>query len=297
VDAAQYRLTLDATYTRGGKKDQPKPWFSYALARNLLPSIKAKLINLPAVYKAAAPAGEKTMKAGAPSTASRITSTPQELLGELISDLITQIREVSNLNAPMKFRGETYTNLVDLAKQLYAKVDAAGKNFIVRGYKLSEYFKADGTPKTLKSGGRVIITNKELTAEQQAELEKQQRAEKKAMAAERRAAAQEEFNRTVSPEEDAWDNDDGRFYRDDGSPINTTVPIGRVKILVNSFLSKLRMRPTVGVYANVEDLRRRNPKLYEQAAAARGNGDFGTVKAAGYSFGKNVLIFTDFIRT
>jgi hypothetical protein len=297
LDAAQYRLTLDATYTRGGKKDQPKPWFSYALARNLLPSIKAKLINLPAVYKAAAPAGEKTMKAGAPSTASRITSTPQELLGELISDLITQIREVSNLNAPMKFRGETYTNLVDLAKQLYAKVDAAGKNFIVRGYKLSEYFKADGTPKTLKSGGRVIITNKELTAEQQAELEKQQRAEKKAMAAERRAAAQEEFNRTVSPEEDAWDNDDGRFYRDDGSPINTTVPIGRVKILVNSFLSKLRMKPTVGVYANVEDLRRRNPKLYEQAAAARGNGDFGTVKAAGYSFGKNVLIFTDFIRT
>lgn len=295
MEAAQYRPTLEATYTRGSKKDQPKPWFSYALARNLLPSIKAKLINLPAIYKTSTSAvsGKVATNKTAGTTANLITAEPQEMLSELINDLVSKVREVTRLDQEIKFKGKTYQNVVELAKDLYAKVSEKGKNFIVRGYKLSEYFNEDGTPKTLKSGGRFIITNKSLTKEQQRAIEKEQKAEAKALAeAERKRLREEGFQ-----VEDDWDKPEGRFYRDDGSPVDTTIPAGRVKILVNSFLSKLRMKPTVGVYANVEDLRRRNPKLYERAAAARENGDFGTVNAAGYSFGPNVLIFTDFIRT
>lgn len=294
MDAAQYRPTLEATYTRGGKKDQNKPWFSYALARNLLPSIKAKIINLPAVYKTSTSAvsGKVATNKTAGTTANLITAEPQEMLSELINDLISKVREVTRLDQEIKFKGTAYKNVVELAKDLYAKVSEKGKNFIVRGYKLSEYFNEDGTPKTLKSGGRFIITNKSLTKEQQRALEQEQKAEAKALAAEREQLRKEEFQ-----VEDDWDKPEGRFYRDDGSPVDTAIPAGRVKILVNSFLSKLRMKPTVGVYANVEDLRRRNPKLYERAAAARENGDFGSVNAAGYSFGPNVLIFTDFIRT
>lgn len=294
LDAAQYRLQLEATYTRGGKKDQNKPWFSYALARNLLPSIKAKIINLPAVYKTSTSAvsGKVATNKTAGTTANLITAEPQEMLSELINDLVSKVREVTRLDQKVEFKGTAYKNIIELAKDLYAKVSEKGKNFIVRGYKLSEYFNEDGTPKTLKSGGRFIITNKSLTKEQQRALEQEQKAEAKALAAEREQLRKEEFQ-----VEDDWDKPEGRFYRDDGSPVDTAIPAGRVKILVNSFLSKLRMKPTVGVYANVEDLRRRNPKLYERAAAARGNGDFGSVNAAGYSFGPNVLIFTDFIRT
>jgi hypothetical protein len=296
LDAAQYRLTLEATYTRGNKKDQSKPWFSYALARNLLPSIKARLINLPAQYKNTAPAasGKITDKRAVELSSERMMGDPQQLLGELISDLVSKVREVSRLDQEIKFRGTTYTNLIDLAKSLYSKVSEKGKDFIVRGYKLREYFNEDGTPKTLKSGGRFIITNKSLTKAQQRALEQEQKDEAKALAAEREQLRKESFK-----VEDEWDSpeDDGRFYRDDGTPITSRVPAGRVKILVNSFLSKLSKKPTVGVYANVEDLRRRNPSLYERAAAARKNGDFGSVNAAGYSFGPNVIIFTDFIRT
>jgi len=297
LDAAQYRLQLEATYTRGSKKDQNKPWFSYALSRNLLPSIKARLINMPAQYKNTAPAanGKITTKRTIDLSSETIMSEPQQLLGELISDLVSvnRVLEVTRLSQAIKFRGVTYKNVVALAKELYSKVSEKGKNFIVRGYKLSEYFNQDGTPKTLKSGGRYIITNKSLTKEQQRALELEQKAEAKALAeAERERMRNESF-----PVEDDWDSDDGRFYRDDGSPIESTIPMGRVKILVNSFLSKLNIKPKTYVFKNYEDMKRRNPELFAQAANARPNNDFGTVNAAGYSFGKNVLIFTDFIRT
>ena len=97
--------------------------------------------------------------------------------------------------------------------------------------------------------------------------------------------------------EDEWDDPDGMFYRDDGTPLTTKIPQGRVRLLVKNFLAKLRAKPNTFVYANVADLKARNPDLYRRAAAARPEGDFDTTNAVGYSFGPNVIIFSDFVRT
>jgi hypothetical protein len=97
--------------------------------------------------------------------------------------------------------------------------------------------------------------------------------------------------------EDDWDNTDGMFYREDGAEIPVTITRGRVQLLIKGFLSKLRTKPNVSVYANVADLKARNPDLYRRAAAARKSGDFDSTNAVGYSFGPNVIIFTDFVRT
>ena len=74
--------------------------------------------------------------------------------------------------------------------------------------------------------------------------------------------------------------------------------MGRVRIAVASFLSKLFIKPTVSIFRNQADLKARNPQLYARAAAARAAGDFDTMSAKGYAFGGNqVIIFTDRIRT
>lgn len=79
----------------------------------------------------------------------------------------------------------------------------------------------------------------------------------------------------------------------DGSPV-TPMAVGRVRMLVNNFVTKLATKPKVTVVANQQELQRTNPALYQQAMAARPQGDFATANAAGYSFGDgNVIIFTD----
>ena len=83
-----------------------------------------------------------------------------------------------------------------------------------------------------------------------------------------------------------WKNADGTNAR--------PVPPGRARMLVQTFLSKLAIKPKVTVVANQEELRRTNPALFARANAARPQGDFATANAAGYSFGDgNVIIFTD----
>jgi len=79
----------------------------------------------------------------------------------------------------------------------------------------------------------------------------------------------------------------------DGTP-TTPMAVGRVRMLVNNFVAKLATKPKVTVVANQQELQRTNPALYQQAVAARPQGDFATAEAAGYSFGDgNVIIFTD----
>jgi hypothetical protein len=303
LEAANYETQLEAVYKGGSRKGQMKPWFSYAVSRGLLPSIKARIINLPSEYKtqmeAKSVASEQAPTKSTESSIEKITETPEALLGELINDLITRVREYDSLKKKVAFRGKTYTNLVALAKELYAKTSEQGKNYIVRGHKLREYFKADGSPKLLKSDERYIITTQELTTEQQRALEREQKAEAKAIAAEYLIAERERarLEQEGFKVEDAWDDPDGMFYRDNGTEIKSTIPPGRVRLLVKSFLNKLRIKPNVYIYANVADLKRRNPDLYRRAATARKEGDFDTTNAVGYSFGPNVIIFTDFVRT
>jgi hypothetical protein len=306
LDLVRLQTQLEARYKGGARKGENKPWFSYAVKRNLLPSIKARITNMPEEYKQQTnPVTDKTTKKAPATSADTMTNTPEALLGELISDLISRIREYSKLTQPANFYGQSYANVVELAKQLYARTTDAGKNFIVRGSKLSDYFKADGSPKMLKSSGRYIIDTKEVSTADQRAIEKAQREEAKALAAEDAALQQAEYERAQIEKEgfkveDDWDSsndEDGSFFRADGTPDSKTIAPGRIRLLVNNFLAKLRVKPSVTIYANVADLKKRNPDLYRRAAAARKEGDFDTTNAAGYSFGPNVIIFTDFVRT
>jgi hypothetical protein len=95
----------------------------------------------------------------------------------------------------------------------------------------------------------------------------------------------------------AFDQGDGEFFRDDGTPLTTTLPIGRVKMIVSSFVSKLFVKPKTFVFKNLADLKASNPSLYARAKAARPQGDFDTTPAVGYSFGDTVIIFSDMVRT
>jgi len=83
----------------------------------------------------------------------------------------------------------------------------------------------------------------------------------------------------------------------DGRPLK---PIDKVKFkaIVDAFKRGLARAPKIYVYKNQVDLQRRNPNLYQQAVAARPQGDFDTAQAAGYSFGEDqVIIFSDRIAT
>jgi hypothetical protein len=82
---------------------------------------------------------------------------------------------------------------------------------------------------------------------------------------------------------DNWES--GRYLRDDGQSIPDTLPVGRLRMAVSNFISKLSIKPRVEVFKNQADLKEKDPELYAKAAAARPQGDFDTVSAVAYSFG------------
>ena len=72
------------------------------------------------------------------------------------------------------------------------------------------------------------------------------------------------------------------------------MPIGKLRMAVGTFVRGLKVRPKTHIFANQADLKRKDPALYERAAAARPQGDFDTVAASGYFFGDNdIIIFSD----
>ena len=82
-----------------------------------------------------------------------------------------------------------------------------------------------------------------------------------------------------------YDSTDG-LVDANNKPIKAPLVIGRIRIAVNRFVAGLINRPTVHIYKNQADLKARNPELYARAVAARPEGDFDTVSAVGYSFGR-----------
>ena len=70
--------------------------------------------------------------------------------------------------------------------------------------------------------------------------------------------------------------------------------VGKLRMAITRFVSKLATKPKVSVFKNQADMKAKNPALYRKAVAARPEGDFDTALAAGFSFGDgNVVIFTD----
>jgi len=261
LESARSATQLEATYKSGARKGEPKPWFTFAQARNLLPRIKTKIVNVPTASKAATVV---------PTTSADTSmQTPQAMLGDLISDLVFRVRGATKLDAAFEFRGQTFESVVALATDLYARTDAQGKNYVVRGYKLKEFFTADGKPKTTKAAGRYVIAAN---------------------------AGVKDADSAAFDVEDSWDDPKGNYYRLDGTPAARMSP-GKVSLIAKAFASKLRVKPQVSVFANVADLKKRDAKLYARAAAARKDGDFDTTQAVGYSFADQVIVFSDFART
>ena len=89
--------------------------------------------------------------------------------------------------------------------------------------------------------------------------------------------------------------DEGRFaLASFNQPDRADSAVGKLRMAVSRFVSKLATKPKVAVFKNQADMKAKNPALYRKAVAARPEGDFDTALAAGYSFGDgNVVIFTD----
>jgi len=90
-------------------------------------------------------------------------------------------------------------------------------------------------------------------------------------------------------------DDDGRFALVAfNQPDKVDPAVGKLRMVVTQFVSKLTTKPKVSVFRNQGDMKAKNPALYRKAVAARPEGDFDTALAAGYSFGDgNVIIFSD----
>ena len=97
---------------------------------------------------------------------------------------------------------------------------------------------------------------------------------------------------------DVDDNpEDTMFYRLDGSVIKNSVPILRVRAIVNKALGKLQLKPKATIVKDKAELESKFPKLYERAVAGRRQGDFDTTNFAAFALGDEIVVFADNIKT
>jgi len=168
--------------------------------------------------------------------------------------------------------------------ELYERVvDEGLQDFVdARGNPLSAYFKADGTPKLVQRDGRTrVVTDEAAPARLMTDV-----------------IDPADWDGEIDPDvARAEDELGGAFSTADGTPITKPMEIGRVRMQVNTFKNKLRVKPKTFVFRTQADLQAKDPALYARAVAARPQGDFDTKVAAGYSFGSGddatVIIFSD----
>lgn len=301
VEQANERQKLEAMIKKGDEKGQPRPWFAYAEMRNLLGRIRnleQRVQMLPEKYKTKLEAATGKITSTGKNSTETNAAMPWHALENLLDNVLNGNNILSNKAKRDKFIAD--------AQELYAAVVEAGKQAFITGRmnKLSDYFTKDGklkgVYKTLQ--GHYVPLTREMTQAQQEARQAEERATARALAEEQRRQDEEIARRGEAALDDFadptdWDAGDGMFYRDDGSLQSAPVAIGRIRLLVNGFLSRFKVKPKTYVYRNVADLQAKNPELYAKAAAARTAGDFDTTKAAGYSFNGNVIIFSDFIRS
>jgi hypothetical protein len=303
-------LSVEAVYTRGATKGDSKPWFDYATQRGLLPQIttvvrglsidaatkmldsgQLRIGNLPAdtvkKYKASAPA----ISGSIGKTGAKLKNDTRSNPATVLSDLIKQI----NMYSGQPYNETKRTKETKTLRDMWAAVRAAGMEDFAdqNGNMLGDYFDADGNPNVGRIGGQFRVATEEITEAVQIKREK--------IIAEDKIIADDDYEAPFSLED--WnigrdDDFDGRYSRDDGTPINNPIPMGRVKMLVSAFLSKLGVKPKVQIYRNQADFRAKNLNLYAQATASRPQGDLDAANAVGYSFGDgNIIIFSDRVVT
>lgn len=192
------------------------------------------------------------------------------------------------------------TQLVNKLKQLYANV--VDDNFLVgkRGL-IKDFFDAKGNPYVTQPAGTSYFIPNTVAEEKTTKADFVQKHE----AARKELRDLEEVDNQTTLDDLQFDpfydrkpnsDDDWRAYRADGKPLNP-MKVGPLRLFAARVISKYARKPRVSVFANIQDMRRSNPTLFEAAAKARKNGDIEAVNAAGMAWGDNVVLFADFIHS
>ena len=295
---------------RAGKET---PLFQMVIATDLLEKAKEilNLKNIPAQYQNDAIGNTPVKK-----DEDKIKDNSAIKLLDYIKDINTRTGFGQTADAQAKM-------LIKLT-EMWAQVRKDGlQAFVAYANKpLSSYFNADGTPKTVEVNKKLRVVSSEISQDTLRDMEAMDSdrdldtdvdpdliaAEQEEVQAKGKGKKKKEpSGEYVAPFTlDDWNGfgrkpsgfDSGRYKRDDGSSITSPLPLLKVRQTISNFLSRLARKPDVFTYANQADLKARNPELYARAVAARPQGDFDTVWAAGYSFGDgNVIIFSDRIAT
>ena len=313
---------IDARYTRGANKGAAKPWYTFlqampgALQRvtnkgtvfsGLTQEEAQSLLDRGMIYETNLPAS--TLKAlGKEQTATQeADANPQRSPAVKLAALIRDTNGRTTSVSPST-QADIKRNLADLWDEVQEKdIDTTEQDALL-GNPLSAYFDEDGQPITNTISGRLRIATKKLTQEQLSEAEATRRADAQAQKEADELGdipTLEDYDEYADRDTDeptswlrAMEEGDGRFARAEGRTFNKPMAKGRVQFMVRAFLNKLAIKPRVYVYRNQDELRTQNRKLYDRAAAARPQGDFATIPAKGYSFGKNeIILFTDRLLT
>ena len=190
--------------------------------------------------------------------------------------------------------------LVDKLKQLYGRID--DDNFLVgkRG-RIKDFFDTNGNPLvTQPAGTSYFIPN---TVAEEKTTKSDFVAKHESARKELRDMEDTEDQTTLDdlqfdPFYDRKPNsdDDWRAFRSNGKPL-TPMKVGPLRLFAARVISKYARKPRVSVFANIQDMKRSNPALFEAAAKARKDGDIEAVNAAGMAWGDNVVLFADLIHS
>jgi hypothetical protein len=248
------------------------------LLRDLQMSVEFK--NLPDEFKTGEVNGDPIKN---PSVNDPSDNLPAVKLADTIKELNTRTSQMPENQQPKNIK-----KLADMYKEVR---DKGLEDFEVHPDEpLSSYFDADGQPITYLINKKLRVGTEKLTAKQVKSLE----------ASVLDDDVTEDYTSPLSLEDwnvKRFDEGDGRFFTDEGAPITKPVAVGKIRMVVGSFLSKLQVKPRVAIYKDQADLKARNPELYRSAKAARTEGDFDSSSGVGYSFGKQVIIFSDRVVT
>lgn len=231
----------------------------------ILEQMGNRVRNRPTRYKAT----QEPITSVIGATEQEATDLNEEKATQQLTDMIVgYLTEKKYITKPTKQDGTKIEKIVKMENDF----KSANKEAIVQGVPLKDYFDKDGNLNLVRtenaSGMRVYKpapTNNKQTAP------------------------------TVDDIVNEADSKDGKFYRyDSGEEIKEPIAKGKAELIIKQVLKKLKTKPTVTVVKNRQELLETNPTLYERATKARD--DFESVDASGYSFGDQIIIFTDFVK-
>ena len=190
--------------------------------------------------------------------------------------------------------------LIDKLKQLYGKID--DDTFLVgkRG-RIKDFFDTNGNPLVTQPAGTSYFIPNTVAEEKTTKTEfvaKHETARKELRDLEDTEDQTTLDDLQFDPFYDRKPNsdDDWRAFRSNGKPL-TPMKVGPLRLFAARVISKYARKPRVSVFANIQDMKRSNPALFEAAAKARRDGDIEAVNAAGMAWGDNVVLFADLIHS